>query len=239
MGEDWAAFAYTNADASVVHELGYFTVAEWNETELNWLHDRLFRPTSKVQIGIDHCCGLLVPSGVPGSVMDIVYERTSGHTIVQEPVSGWQVNTVFAISPLLQKWVNDKFPDAGTIHQLSAMMKFVPSSPADGVIYVDIRQKDLHLLVAANGQLLFSQHYQYDGYEDVLYYLLRACGQFGLSQEKLVLKLSGLIDQQSALYKELHQYFIHAELREPGWQMPPNDFPSHYFTSLNDLFLCV
>ncbi len=239
MGEYWAAFAYTNNDASRVYELGYFTVEEWNEKELNWLHDRLFRPVDKVQIALDHCLGILVPAGVPGSVMNMVNNNTDAQMVVQEPVSGWQVNTVFAITPVLHKWVNEKFPDAGTIHQLSAMMKFVPSSPGDGVIYADIRQKDLHLLVAAKGQLLLSQHYRYESYEDVLYYLLRASRQFGLSQEKLELKLSGLIDKQSALYKELYQYFIRVELREPGWELPPNELPSHYFTSLNDLFLCV
>ncbi len=239
LGESWAAFAYTNENATQVHELGYFTVKEWTKEELNWLHDRLFRPVSKVQIALDQCCGLLVPAGVPGSVMNMVHETADGHIVVQEPVSGWQINTVFSISPILQKWVNEKFQDAGTIHQLTAMMKFVPASPQDGAIYLDIRQKDLHLLVAAKGQLLLSQHYRYEGFEDVLYYLLRACRQFGLSQEKLELKLSGLIDKQSALYKELYQYFIQVELREPSWKLPVNDYPSHYFTSLNDLFLCV
>jgi len=239
MGEYWAAFAYTNEDASAVYELGYFTVDEWNENELNWIHDRLFRPAGKVQIGLDHGAGLLLPSGVPGTVLDIVSERSEGQTIVQEPVNGWQLNTVFSISPQLQHWVNNKFPEAGTIHQLSAMMKFVPSSPGDGVMYLDLRQKDLHLLAAANGRLLLSQQYQYEGYEDILFYLLRTCEQFGLSQEKVALKLSGLIDIESSLYKELYQYFIRVELREPGWQLPPNEIPSHYFTSLKDLYLCV
>lgn len=239
IGEYWAGFAYTNENASQVYELGYFNVEEWSQDELNWLHDRLFRPANKVQIALDHCCGLLVPSGVPGSVMNMVNQTKTGHIVVQEPVNGWQINTVFSISPLLQQWANDKFPEAGTIHQMSAMMKFVPASSGEGAMYLDIRQKDLHLLVAANGQLLLSQNYRYEGYEDVLYFLLRACGQFGLSQEKIALKLSGLIDKRSALYNELYQYFIYVELREPSWTLPPNDYPSHYFTSLNDLFLCV
>ena len=94
-------------------------------------------------------------------------------------------------------------------------------------------------MAAANGKLLISQHYNYTGHEDVLYYLLRTCQQYGLSQEMITLKVSGLIDKQSALYKELYQYFIHLELRDPGWQLPSNDIPAHYFTSLKDLFLCV
>lgn len=239
MGEYWAAFAYTDEQVTLVYEMGYFSVEDWTETELNWLSDRLFLPADKVQIGLDHGCGMLVPSTVPGSVMNTVYEIPEGHMVVQEPVNGWQLNTVFSIHPLLQKWINDKFPNAGTIHQLSAMMKFVPASTEQGTIYLDIRQKDLHLLATAGGKLLLSQAYDYVGHEDVLFYLLRTCQQYGLSQEAITLKVSGLIDKESALYKELYQYFLHLELREPGWQLPSSDIPAHYFTSLNDLFLCV
>jgi hypothetical protein len=51
--------------------------------------------------------------------------------------------------------------------------------------------------------------------------------------------LSGLIDKQSALYKELYQYFINIEFSEAGWNMAGTEYPAHFFTSLNDLAQCV
>jgi hypothetical protein len=48
-----------------------------------------------------------------------------------------------------------------------------------------------------------------------------------------------MIDQQSALYKELYQYFLHIEFRNASWTIPADEYPAHFFTSLNELAQCV
>jgi hypothetical protein len=92
--------------------------------------------------------------------------------------------------------------------------------------------------MAKDSKLILAQSFPYSTPEDVVYYLLKACQQFSLSQKEVSVHLSGLIDKQSSLFKELYQYFIHPEFREAGWNSG-SEFPAHFFTSLNDLAQCA
>ena len=93
------------------------------------------------------------------------------------------------------------------------------------------------------GELQLIQTFAYQTPEDAAYYLLLICKQFKIAQTDLVLKISGLIDAQSALYTELLKYFEHvqhegipAELSTAGIL---DEYPSHYFSPLLKMSLCV
>jgi hypothetical protein len=72
---------------------------------------------------------------------------------------------------------------------------------------------------------------------DVVYYLLNICQKFGLSQEATHLSLSGLIDKDSALFKDIYQYFSDISFNE-GVSLN-DDYPAHYFTSIYQLAACA
>lgn len=240
VGEKHASFASTNANGTEVYEMGYYSSNGWNIQELDELEKQLkTHGADKVQIALDHSIAFIAPANVSSTIMKSIYNFPPGHLILQEEVPGWQNTNVFVIPQLLQEWVNANFPDATCHHQLTAMMKWVPAVGPAGAIFVDFREHDLLLFCAKSGQLLLSQDNSYSNHEDVLYLLLNACHQLGLSQENVELRISGLIDKNSALYKELYNYFINIEFREPTWKMENKDLPAHFFTSLNDLALCV
>jgi hypothetical protein len=113
----------------------------------------------------------------------------------------------------------------------------VIAATEEGNMYVDFRPDDFTVLLVKSSRLLLAQTYTYSTPEDVVYYLLKICAQLGLSQQELQLQVSGLIDSDSALYKELYQYFLNIEFRESGWQ--GNEYPAHFFTTLNDLARCA
>ena len=86
--------------------------------------------------------------------------------------------------------------------------------------------------------MLLAQTFQYKTPSDVVYYLIKACSQNSLSRKDVKVQLTGLIEKESFLYKELNQYFLNLEFRKAAWNSE-NEFPAHYFTSLNDLAKCV
>jgi hypothetical protein len=48
------------------------------------------------------------------------------------------------------------------------------------------------------------------------------------------------VAKESNLYRELDHYFLALSFREPDWSIPgEQDYPPHFFTSLNDLSLCA
>ena len=58
-----------------------------------------------------------------------------------------------------------------------------------------------------------------------------------MSQYEVQLSISGLVDKDSALYKELYSYFINIEFRNANWTHA--DHPNHFFTHLNDIVKCA
>jgi len=242
LGEKHASYAFVDTNLNVASELGYYSTAEWTKDELHALAfslDLKIRTPQKVQVGLDHSTAFIAPANISSAVMTAMHSFSSSEIILQEQAPGWQQINVFVIPQLLQHWVNEQFPDAGCVHQLTCMMKLVPSTSQQGTLIVDLREKEFQLLCGKKGQLLLSKEFPYENHEDVIYYLLQTCRQFELSQEDVELKLSGLIDKGSVLFKELYQYFIKVELRNPGWKLPDSDLPSHFFTSLNDLAACA
>ena len=78
---------------------------------------------------------------------------------------------------------------------------------------------------------------------DVLYYLLKICSGFSISQKEVKLVLSGFLEKQSLLYRELYNYFVRVSFQ----QIPDfiklsrsfNEYPAWFFSSLFNLATCV
>jgi hypothetical protein len=84
------------------------------------------------------------------------------------------------------------------------------------------------------------QTYTYASPMDVVYFLLKICTEFQLPQEETQIIISGLIEEESALYKELHHYFLHMHFAiSTTLSLPDHEYPNHFFTSLHNLAACV
>ncbi|HTF29858.1 MAG TPA: hypothetical protein VK625_13485, partial [Flavitalea sp.] len=77
----------------------------------------------------------------------------------------------------------------------------------------------------------------------VSYYLLSLLDAHDLNHEDVVLKISGLIDEDSILYAELLKYFQHLMWDSLPAAIDPlgilKEFPGHYFSPLVRMTLCV
>ena len=94
--------------------------------------------------------------------------------------------------------------------------------------------------VLKEGNLQLIQSFTYETPEDVLYYLLNISKQLELYSEKLTLQISGMIDLDFQLYRELIKFFKNVSVHnvEPT-AMPStvNEHPLHYFTPFFNLAL--
>ncbi|MFT3933396.1 MAG: DUF3822 family protein [Chitinophagaceae bacterium] len=121
-----------------------------------------------------------------------------------------------------QCWQKEEALDA----QLSVM--FYPNRILVGAI----KNKELNLL----------QSYEYEAAEDVGYYLLNICDLLQLPPATTALYLSGMIDVSSVLYTEIFKYFGNITMDATSFknaELALQDYPSHYFTPLLKLALCV
>jgi hypothetical protein len=119
----------------------------------------------------------------------------------------------------------------------------VNGDAAHDVILVDFKNGHFSAIVIKEGRLQLVQTYPYVEKADVLYYLIKICSTFSISQRKVKLILSGLIERQSALFKELYSYFVDVSFKSnPASLKLPfafRQYPEHFFSSLFNLAVCV
>ena len=94
-----------------------------------------------------------------------------------------------------------------------------------------------HIIVSAyrHGSLLIVQSFVYSGPDDVLYYLLSLCRQLQFGGAGLSVQVSGMIEVESNLYRELVKYFDSVKTEEIDTNhvhAPVGSYPAHYFTPI-------
>jgi len=249
--EKHLAFAITNKNATELIELAYCSIENINLEPLNEFLNQY--PVLKnlqfydIQIAFSGQHAVFIPSAEAEMTDAEVVVKTQfgnydGVRIVSEKIPEWQLYNAYAVENVLWDWVHTIFPFSKFRHQSTLSVKQMLAASDEGCLLVDFGTYSFSVLAGAGGKILFSNHCSYTTPEDVLFVLLKTCQQFSLSQQTVSVRLSGLIDMQSALYKELFQYFREITFREAGWHTGNTgntEYPAHFFTSLNDLATCV
>ncbi len=114
-----------------------------------------------------------------------------------------------------------------------------PAVETDRLLVIFYSQKVVVDLIK-DGKHQLINTYSYTAPQDVSYILLAICQQADIKNIHLV--ISGLIEDNSALYKEIYKYFDNIELSRfrEGYQYAEGitTLPSHYFSYIFDLDLC-
>ena len=139
--------------------------------------------------------------------------------------------------------IMDGFDNASaieTINIYTPQLKLYNGFASADQISVDFTTKEFRVLLKKDQQLQFIQTYPYAAPLDVVYYLLAICTEHNLSQTETTITLSGLVNEDSALYKELYQYFSNIHFAKPGTStLIESSYPQHFFSSMYNLAACV
>lgn len=244
-GAGHLSWAITNAGGTELYRLGYYhtggTTAEMID-QLLAEEPALSGAFYAVQICWAFSPGTLVPLNRfqpenAGELYKALFGPTGFAPVITEAVPVWQVQNVYSVPAGIEKKIKELYPAARSRNQFSLLLNAPAEASAAGNLQVQFRTDEMIVLLTRNGQLLLAQAYGYKTPEDVLFNLLRCCEQSGLSQSELQLTFSGLIDPDSALYRELVLYFGQVDPAVCNWQ--ETGHPAHYFTSLNALSVCA
>lgn len=209
-----------------LQELAYYTTGYINEVclnELATLHPAINVAFNKVVVCYDFPVALHLGDKKTG------FQGSGSNLFIQNG---------YGVPSSVHQWLSNKFKQATFIQQGDILNSIEGWAATNSLLLVDFRENDFFVLAVNNKEVILKQVYEYSTPADVLFYLLKICTTFSITQNEANLQLSGLIDKDSALYKELYQYFINISFREASWKAPANEYPAHFFTSLNDLVLC-
>ncbi len=246
LSDKMIGFSITNKQGNSLYQLAYCSVNEWTDEELDCFFSAypvLEEEYYQVLISYSFRRQLIVPASSyrkndGGLLISTLLGNSGSVSVVSEAIPEWQLYNVYAVPDIVHDRLRRQFPKATFRHQQSLELRNTNAGIEQGCLQVDFATDDFSVLAVSQSKLLFSGSCEYSSPADVLYYLLRVCHQFSLSQQDVQLQLSGLIDSNSALYKELYQYFIHISFRDAMWS-GTNEYPAHFFTSLNDLAQCA
>jgi len=247
IGEQHFSFAITNADASRLGSLAYYSTGSTNADTLNNIfsvHPELNNSFFQILICYDHAKSIMIPSehyslDNAGSMLNTITGDSVNTFVISEAIAGWQMNNVYAVPVEVYEWAKRRFPSGKIGHNYSLAIRNLKDCDAAGCISLDILTNDLSIVAGKENKLVRAQNFSWSSPEDVIYYLLKICQQLDLSQREVKVTLTGLIERESFLFKELQQYFMQIELKEASWIADNNEYPAHFFTSLNDLAKCA
>lgn len=249
LGEQHFGFAISSESGNELLQLTWYVSDQPGDQQLQEIfsqHSELRGPFDKVMIGYDHTRSVLVPANSPAKndakvLLETMYGVNGKYSIITENIAGWQVENIYAVPVETRAWVNKHFPSAHHLHNYSIGIKQVDVNDPAGSLVINFHNHDFMVIAVRSNQLLLAQSFSYSTPADVIFYLLKITNEFSLSQASVNLVLSGLIEKESSLYRELVHYFLNIRFREPAWQIPQTEgesYPSHFFTSLNDLATC-
>lgn len=185
---------------------------------------------------------LLVPNKffhLKASLLQNIYNLNHFFSL-NDPISEWQLINVYALPLSVYKKITELDASVSFIHAYTPLLKIYNGFTSEHQLSAHFIGKQFRVMVKKDHHIQLVQTYSYTSPMDVVYFLLKICSEFQLPQEDTQMIISGLIEENSALYKELHNYFLHLHFAiSETLSLPEHEHPNHYFTSLHNLAACV
>jgi hypothetical protein len=144
----------------------------------------------------------------------------------------------YRIPTAIYEIMQSQFPHAESMHQYSLLLK-EPARLEDKLCIIFYTRKIIVSLMKDEKYQLINS-YNYHSPEDVGYILLNLCRQFDI--QNIRLEVSGLLEENSALYKELYKFFTDINFKILSETTVVSEeiakYPSHYFSYLFEIDSC-
>ena len=207
-------------------------------------HEILSKKFKKTIINNSFPSSVLIPfslynSQENGNVLNLMYgDLRDNDTVLTDIITQQGVYNSFRIPAAIHDVIQTQFPDAKNVHQYTVLLN--QPVPEKNKLFIIFYSKKIVVLLAKDGKYQLVNSFNYDKAEDVTYTLLNICQQFDV--KNIDLHISGLLEQNSALYKEIYKYFNSIELATlPGDKNYSEEilqFPSHYFSHIFAIDSC-
>lgn len=155
-------------------------------------------------------------------------------------IGEWQLVNAYAMPSSLHQILDKVFPLATYMHAYSPLLKIFNGFSSEQQVAVSFIHSEFRVVVKKDQNVQLVQTYSYETPMDVVYLILKICLEFNLAQEDTQIIISGFVEQNSALYKELYNYFLNLHFSNISFlSLPEGEHPKHYLTSINNLAACV
>ncbi|MEO5943247.1 MAG: DUF3822 family protein [Ferruginibacter sp.] len=174
------------------------------------------------------------------AMLDLVFGGSKAAVYVDK-IASYNINNVYRIENIIMEVLEEYFSGTTNVHTTSLQLK--KENLNDTTLACIIYHNAVKIILHKDGKLQLVKYFSYNVALDVVYYLLNICKQHDISNEKVVISLSGMVDERSNLYNEIYKYFLNIRFDAMPVDAIYNEdilkYPSHFFSHLSYLASCV
>lgn len=242
-GETYCCIAGYDAKAKQLRDIKYFTFDKYLEDASMDAILQAVKEQATEDAKVVFCSAfpeaLLIPKKQHSAGQNLLDTLFTGVSVCQtDHIGEWGLVNAYAFPTAIQAGITKRFSDSIFYHAYTPSLKVYNGFDAAHQVMVHFAPSLMRVIVKKTGNLQLAQTYRYTAPLDAVYYLLKIVEECALDKEVLII-LSGLIEEDSALYKELYQFFANISFAKPIEFSVKADQPTHYFTSLHNLAACV
>ncbi|HEY2721673.1 MAG TPA: DUF3822 family protein [Chitinophagaceae bacterium] len=250
-GETHCCFAIVDYANFMIVQSGFYTAEKNDNNDILKMiideHEELQHSFRQTIVGYYTPENITVPSKYyryeeTQNMVKSIFDKGQ-NIVVSESVPEWQLYNVYNVPAAAHGLLSRRFATGNFWHSYSIILKNRFEQKEEGNVLVDFKTDSFIMIAIKNHALELAQIFPYTQATDVLYWLLKTCKELSILQSEVKLTVSGLVDKQSAVFKELYQYFSDIEFAtiENAIQLSGDfeSFPVHYFSSFYKLATCV
>ncbi len=173
-------------------------------------------------------------------IASLMFGENKTTVTFHEIVKGQNIYNIYRIPEKIHQAINEAFLQNYFSHSTSCQLR---NNKAGDVLECTVYHNNIKVILYKAGNLQLVQYFEYSSPSDVCYYLLNSCERFAVSPSVVQVSISGMIDINSNLFKEIYRYFLNVSLL----QLPEdviitdklNEHPHHFYSHLSVLAQCV
>lgn len=219
----------------------YNYITEHSLLKRKFQHKACIFPVSKYTLLPKH----LIINGKEEDYFNFAHHKNQDEVIGSHNLMSDDITMIFALDIKWSHLINDHFEEAMKYPSPAAFIDtLIPKyrTARTSGLFIDIHEDHFDLLIMENGKLRYCNNFNYKSPEDLVYYTIFVIDQLGVDIEKTELKLSGSVNEKSAIFRLLRKYIRSVELinfeDEVRLSYALSDIPLYSYPELFNSRLC-
>lgn len=154
-------------------------------------------------------------------------------------------NNVYIIDEGLTKFINSTFPLAKKYHIFTTLIQScqkISELRQGHQVFANIRDGVVQLMFFDGKDLIYANAFPFVMPQDLIYYIMMVYEQFKLNPENIPLTISGMITQESDIFKYIYRYIRHVQFMPlPTYLRLGQEFtgiPQHFYFDVFSIKIC-
>ncbi len=134
--------------------------------------------------------------------------------LLTHAIEGASIQLAFEFPFLIKNLFQSRFNLGQIIHESAPFLEYTANrkQAAKETVYLEVHQNHFQIGIYKDGKLHLYNQFKYATVEDFMYFFLYTLEQLELDRETLELKLSGMVEKDSPIYRMLFTYIRKLEL---------------------------